>query len=59
MKRIIIKIIKINATTHINIPKKEARASGAVEKAIIPSKEYKNNFQKDHFVFPTARSIFS
>ena len=36
---IMINTMKINATMHINIPKKDASASGAVENPIIPSKE--------------------
>ena len=37
----------------------EENISGAVEKAVIPSNAYLNNFQKDHFVFPATLSIFS
>ena len=36
---IIINTINIKATTHINIPKNDASANGAVENPIIPSKE--------------------
>ena len=32
---------------------------GVVEKAVIPSIPYLNNFQKDHFVFPAERTILS
>lgn len=34
-----INMMNRNAITHIKIPKKEASANGAVEKAMIPSKE--------------------
>ena len=34
-------------------------AQGAVEYAKIPSIEYKNSFQKDHFVSPALLSTFS
>ena len=37
-------------------PSIDERASGIVENAVIPSREYKNNFQNDHFVFPATRS---
>ena len=33
--------------------------SGAVEKAVIPSNEYTNNFQKDQVVLPATLSTFS
>ena len=36
---IMINMINKNATIHIKIPKKDARAKGAVEKPMIPSKE--------------------
>ena len=39
-------------------PSIDERASGIVENAVIPSREYKNNFQKDHFVSATL-STFS
>ena len=54
MNIIIKKDIKQN-----NKPKIDAMASGAVEKAIIPSSEYKNNFQNDHLVSPATLSTFS
>jgi hypothetical protein len=40
-------------------PTIEATASGLEEKAIMPSSEYKNSFQKDHLVSPAFRPIFS
>ena len=40
-------------------PSIDERASGIVENAVIPSREYKNNFQKDHFVSPATLSTFS
>ena len=33
-----------------NMPQKEEIANGLVEKAKIPSNEYRNKFQNDHFV---------
>ena len=58
--RVLITINKIakNAATQNASPKKDAIASGAVENPIIPSNEYKNNFQNDHFVSPAMRSTF-
>lgn len=50
---IIIANIKIPATTQNKNPTIEAIARGAVENAVIPSKAYLNNFQKDHFVSPS------
>lgn len=52
---ITIAIIQINETRQLNIPSNEARASGAVENANIPSSEYLNSFQNDHAVVPAAR----
>ena len=57
--RTIIRIINKNATKQNNNPIIEENISGAVEKAVIPSNAYLNNFQKDHFVFPATLSIFS
>lgn len=54
-----IKIIIRNAITQKNTPMTDASIKGTVEKAVIPSREYKNNFQKFHFVSPLARSTFS
>ena len=54
-----IKMIATNATRQNTIPITDAITSGAVEKATMPSKAYRNNFQKDHFVSPADRSIFS
>ena len=50
--------IMTNATKRNSIPITDAMDSGAVENATIPSREYKNNFQKDHFVLPATRSTF-
>ena len=50
--------IKINDTTQKKIPIIDEIAKGAVEKATIPSIEYKNSFQKDHLVSPATRSVF-
>lgn len=33
--------------------------NGVVEKAVIPSSAYLNNFQNDHFVSPATLSTFS
>ena len=41
------------------IPIKTEKASGAVENAIIPSREYLKSFQKFQVVVPAARSVFS
>lgn len=41
------------------IPKTEAICRGSTLKAVIPSSEYLNNFQNDHFVSPATRSTFS
>ena len=46
------KITMIAATKQKNKPNIEANTNGNAEKANKPSKEYKNNFQKDHFVSP-------
>ena len=40
-------------------PVMDAIASGAVEKAVMPSMEYRNSFQKFHLVSPATRSTFS
>ena len=56
---IIINKIKIAETNVKSKPKTELIASGAVEKAVIPSKAYLNNFQNDHFVSPATLSTFS
>lgn len=49
--------IKIAATTVNKSPKTELIAKGAVEKAVIPSIAYLNNFQKLHLVSP-CRSFY-
>ena len=54
----IIKII-INAIIENIEPKMEAICKGPTLKAVIPSKEYLNNFQKDHLVSPATLSTFS
>ena len=51
--------ISINDIRQLIIPSTEASASGMVEKAVMPSIEYRNSFQKDHAVVPAARSTFS
>ena len=53
---IIITIIIINEIKQNRKPAIEAIASGAVEKATIPSRAYKNNFQNDHLVSPAILS---
>ena len=40
-------------------PMMEASARGAVEKATMPSMEYRNSLKKDHLVSPATRSTFS
>ena len=49
-------IISINKkdTKQKIIPRTDAKISGVVEKAVIPSIAYLNNFQKDHFVSPAT-----
>ena len=54
-----IKIRNANATKSIKIPTNDANAKGFVENPIMPSIEYLNSFQKDHFVVPATLSIFS
>lgn len=49
-----IKTIAIAPRMHMITPNTAANANGAVEKATIPSIEYRNNFQKDHFVSPAT-----
>ena len=49
----------MNDNKQNKIPNTDANTNGAVEKAIIPSIEYKNNFQKLHFVSPATLSTFS
>ena len=49
----------MNAIIQKRIPKTDAIINGRVEKAIIPSREYKNNPINDHFVSPATRSTFS
>ena len=56
---IIINTIAKNAITQNIIPNIDDNISGVVENAVIPSKAYLNNFQKDHFVSPATLSIFS
>ena len=56
---IMINTISAAATSENRMPKTEARTRGAVEKAIIPSREYLNSFQKLHFVSPATLSTFS
>ena len=51
--------VPTNATAQNSIPAKEAMDNGAVENATIPSREYKNSFQKFHLVSPATRSTFS
>ena len=50
---IIIKINK-NDIKQNNKPIIEDKTSGTVEKAVIPSKAYFVNFQKDHYVSPAT-----
>ncbi len=52
-------IIQVRATRQNNIPITDAMANGTVEKATIPSKEYKKSFQNDHLVSPATRLTFS
>ena len=54
---IITKIIK-NEIKQNNNPIADEIRSGAVEKAVIPSKAYFVSFQKDHYVFPATLWIF-
>ncbi len=44
---------------HMMIPRKDERYSGTTEYARIPSSEYANSFQNDHFVVPALLSMFS
>ena len=55
----IINIIIKNAKKQKNIPSIDEIISGVVENAVIPSKAYLVNFQKDHFVSPATLWIFS
>ena len=55
----IVKMISTNARKQNSSPSTETNASGAVENARIPSREYRNSFQKVHVVSPLLRSIFS
>ena len=50
---------KIKAAAQNTTPITDDIASGTVENAVIPSSEYKNSFQKFHFVSPWVRSTFS
>ncbi len=52
-------IIRIKDTKQKTMPVMDAALSGAVENAVMPSMAYPNSFQKDHFVFPCLRSMFS
>ena len=54
-----INIIIINDTKQNNKPNTDEKISGVVEKAVIPSNAYLNNFQKDHLVSPATLSTFS
>ena len=49
----------IAAIKQKNKPSIDATTKGSVENAKSPSKEYKNNFQKLHFVSPATLSTFS
>ena len=51
--------IIMKETIQNRMPRKEEMARGTAEKAVIPSREYLNSFQKLHFVCPAARSTFS
>ena len=57
--RTIMKMIATAAPKHISTPNSAAIDNGIVENATIPSIEYKNSFQNDHFVSPATRSTFS
>ena len=52
-------IISINDIIQLTIPRSEDIASGAVENAMIPSREYLKSPQNDHDDVPTGRSTFS
>ena len=54
--RTIVKIISTNARKQNSSPSTETNASGAVEDASIPSREYRNSFQKFHLEAPAWRS---
>ena len=55
----IVTIIRTSAKKQNTTPSMDENASGTVENAIMPSRAYKNSFQKDHFVSPFFLSIFS
>ena len=57
--RTMINMIIKKAMIQNSTPTKEAIRSGAVENAVIPSREYTRSFQKFHLVSPLARSTFS
>lgn len=50
-----IKSIATTPTPHRISPNIDAMERGVIEYANIPSIEYLNNFQKDHFVSPALR----
>ena len=52
-------ISNTSPTNDSNKPKTTGMLKGAVEKATMPSIEYKNNFQNDQAVVPAARYTFS
>ena len=56
--KIIINTRSINHAADVITPKITGISKGAVEKAIMPSMEYKRSFQNDHLVSPATRSIF-
>ena len=45
-----VKMISPKENRQNSTPIKAAKARGAVEKEVIPSREYINSFQKDHLV---------
>ena len=53
------KLSKLKEQYKLDNPINVDKTNGNVEKAVIPSIEYMNNFQNDHFVFPATLSIFS
>ena len=52
-------IMSMNAMIQLIIPSIEAIASGAVENAMMPSREYLKSPQNDHEDVPAGRSTFS
>ena len=57
--KLLINKINKKAAKQKNNPSTEEKISGVVENAVIPSKAYFVNFQKDHFVSPATLCIFS